>query len=42
MAYLNTYEGGDTQIVLVELMTVAGTLAKFSNIQNVSFALSIL
>jgi len=40
--YLRTYEGGEAQTTLVELIIVAGTLARFSNIQNVSLELSIL
>jgi hypothetical protein len=41
-AYLKTYEGGDKHIALVELITIAGTLARFSNIQKVSLALLIV
>ncbi len=37
----NIKEGGETQIAFVELMILAGTFAKFSNLQNVSLALSI-
>lgn len=40
--YLNTYDGGEWHITFVELMMVAGTLARFSNIQKVSLELSIV
>lgn len=40
--YLKIYEGGEWQITLVELITVAGTFAKFSNIQKVSLELSMV
>ena len=35
------YEGGELHTTFVEFITVAGTFAKFSNIQKVSFELSI-
>ncbi|TNV71402.1 hypothetical protein FGO68_gene1202 [Halteria grandinella] len=39
---LSTYDGGAIQQAFVELMTVAGTLPRFSNMQKVSFELSML